>query len=349
MISFITISFIFLQASQSHISRTMQQKASPPSINQPSNDKEDLDKQKLSLEIKELEFKQTWIGRWSGTATTFIALMTGAVALFSGLSQQAKVLNESITARTRAEQAQIVKAFTLIGSENVREVKTGALNLVNLVDNPKLKESIYPNLRGELAALQPIGETDSFGVHDFEVSQINAILPIVQSYPDERRNELYSILLGNPNFKTGKIAILKAGGGDKKNWEEAINSTSGPYVLSAVEALAQSKLPYAEDLLIIALKQDQGYPPITEKASQALGNLKSKNAVQPLINVLVGGVGDVRRRAAAQALGEIGDPRAIFHLEQACASSNDKYEKPVYRAALMKLGKTNKNNQCTIS
>ena len=321
----------------------MQQKAGPPSINQPSNDKEDLDKQKLSLEIKELEFKQTWIGRWSGTATTFIALMTGAVALFSGLYQQAKVLNESITARTRAEQAQIEKALTLIGSENVREVNTGALNLVNLVDNPKLKESIYPYLRRALVSLQPIGEIDYDGVHEFEVSQINAILPIVQSYPDEQRNELYSILLGKPNFKTGKIAILQAGGGDKKNWEEAINSTSRAYLQSAVEALAQSKLPYAEDLLIIALKQDQGYPPITQKASQALGNLKSKNAVQPLINVLVGGVGDVRRRAAAQALGEIGDPRAIFHLEQAYASSNDeKYEKPTYRAALMKLGKTNK-------
>ena len=306
-----------------------------------------VDKQKLSLEIKELEFKQSWIGRWSGTATTLIALMTGAVALFSGLSQQAKVLNEAITARTREETAQIGKSFILINSDKVRDVSNGAWSLVGFVDDPKLKESIYPTLRRTLAALQPLTNDRIRNYPDekinLEKSQINAILPIVQSYTDEKRNDLYKIILDNPNLSTGKIAVLQAGGGDKTDWEEAINSTDKIYVKSAVQALGQSKLPYAEDLIIIALKQEKDYPPVTEKASQALGNLKSKKAVQPLINVLVGGVGDIRQIAAAQALGEIGDESAIPYLEQAYKLSNDEqFAKPAYRGALMKLGKPTK-------
>jgi HEAT repeat protein len=103
-------------------------------------------------------------------------------------------------------------------------------------------------------------------------------------------------------------------------------------LIEAVTALRDSTSPEAVPVLLTILKSTDF--PLYEAAASALGHLKDRRAVEPLVANLER---DSRAIPAAAALGEIGDPQALPYLEEALRRSKDEGVRRAIKDALSKL------------
>ena len=86
--------------------------------------------------------------------------------------------------------------------------------------------------------------------------------------------------------------------------------------VDAVAALAEIGEPVV-NLLLEALSNDS--PDVRRDAAISLGIVKSESAVEPLIKIFQTDANNVVRKAAAEALGNVGDARALAPLREALA------------------------------
>ena len=76
---------------------------------------------------------------------------------------------------------------------------------------------------------------------------------------------------------------------------------------------------------------------VRRSAAQALGDIRSRNAVAPLMATVTDEANPIElRRVAAKSLGEIGDPAAVPALQTA-AEANDPYLARAAHEALLRL------------
>jgi HEAT repeat protein len=105
----------------------------------------------------------------------------------------------------------------------------------------------------------------------------------------------------------------------------------------AAEALGETNSPAAIDPLINALMDINGF--VRAAAATSLGSLKSTAAINPLLEMLTQDVDVNARRAAAGALGQIGNPKAARPLTRAL-DDNDKGVRLKAATSLLQLGQT---------
>ncbi len=140
---------------------------------------------------------------------------------------------------------------------------------------------------------------------------------------------------GEPAPRTLEQVVASAEKGDRGALRELVGQFGHPdpdQALKAWEAVVKLGEP-AEGELIAALRS--GDRSVSEHAAGALGSLRSKNAVAPLIEAL--GRHDFRRYVAAWALGEIGEAQAIPALAAALGDPDVEVCKYATRA-LTKFG-----------
>lgn len=128
--------------------------------------------------------------------------------------------------------------------------------------------------------------------------------------------------------------------GDKAAVENIIHNLKDfdPKVRSsAAAALGEIKTPEAVDALIDALTDTNGF--VRGTAASALGKLKSLKAVDSLIELLAADQDVNARRGAAEALGLIGDARAVQALVRAL-DDLDKAVRTKSAIALVKFGQS---------
>lgn len=112
--------------------------------------------------------------------------------------------------------------------------------------------------------------------------------------------------------------------------------------ITAVEGIVEMGGEDAENLLLNALNEPTNEGLVRTRIIAALGALKAKGAVPPLLAILTdrGASDRIARRRAAEALGEIGEPAAVLPmLEQLCDSDlEDEELKERIRASLHRIG-----------
>ena len=124
----------------------------------------------------------------------------------------------------------------------------------------------------------------------------------------------------NGNYVAINYALVKLG--DERAVEPLIQSMIRGSS-SSVHALGLLKNPAAVEPLMAALKSN--YSNIRIAAAKALGQIGDKRAVDPLIELLNVDNEMWACANAAWALGELGDPKAISHIQNALANKNFSY------------------------
>ncbi len=104
-----------------------------------------------------------------------------------------------------------------------------------------------------------------------------------------------------------------------------------------LQALGDEAIPH----LIEALEHPVSA--VNERSLTCLGQMKYKAAVEPMCNILATG-NTTQRRAAASALGEIGDKDALDTLLQALLTDTDPWARVATAEALGKIGDANATN-----
>lgn len=295
---------------------------------------------KLELEIQQLEHEVSPFNMWSKRIVALIAVATTFVALFSGIHQFSKATAESRLKRLNDEREHIERSFELLSSSNTKDIARGSLALIPYVDSPEHRENIYAGLKVRLSALQPPAIPEKMynrtEQRRFEMSQIRAILPLIERFPPEHRNELFTIILKNESLKYGRLTGLEHLTASKEQWERALADDDQEFVEAVVISIAKHRPPFAAELLTAVLEKPANSS-IVIPAAIALGELKATSAVDNLV-LLLESPDNYVRASAAQALGTIGDKRAIEPLRVALAREKDDDTRASLRIALKRLG-----------
>lgn len=163
-----------------------------------------------------------------------------------------------------------------------------------------------------------------------EALPLEPFTAIVRSDPDANVRQTAVYAFGRaavPQEQRGAVTALLVG---------ALRNDSHPRVREgAAWSLGRIADPAAERALIEALRRESDTLIVRVAAADALGNLKSARAVEPLMAVLRRDQPELRR-AAARALGLIGDAAALPVLFTA-ASDSDAYVRAEATAALERL------------
>lgn len=302
--------------------------------------KDVLEAEKLSLEVAQLQYQISWFGRWSKIATALIATGTAAVALFSGLYQLSRGITEARSARISKENAQISESFDLLMSDSNKDVAKGALGLLQFVDDPTRKETIYESLKTRLSVLQTQPPPKDVGTRPdalrFEQGQIRVIQPLIRRFHESKQRVLYQTIFENANLKYARLLALEELGDDKVLWEDALKSGDDGVVAAVVSALDRRNAPFAEKLLIDTLLR-KNYVIVTTAAATALGKRKTEEAVPHLIKLLSSHENKYVRIAAAEALGDIGNPTVIHRLDSILAREKEAEARRAIENALRQL------------
>ncbi|OGV41042.1 MAG: hypothetical protein A2X48_11780 [Lentisphaerae bacterium GWF2_49_21] len=251
----------------------------------------------------------------------------------------------------------IILIASFFGYKNITADKSllGSLNPDKYADNPELKSLAVKVKNGDgysrelEIAVERLGEMDD--VRAFEVLKAacgyhtNIYWKIVEGFVNfgKRDIQLPISALRHQNERIRKVAVVALWRlEDLRSADvliEALKNSEGDGVdCDAADALGTLKLKSTVEPLIAAL--DSNEPAVAGSAAKALGKIGDKRAVAPILKTLKYKKGDYpesARSGAAQALGELGDKSAVGPLVEALKDS-DGWVRCQAAKALGKLG-----------
>ncbi|MGV8040181.1 MAG: HEAT repeat domain-containing protein [Thermoanaerobaculaceae bacterium] len=146
---------------------------------------------------------------------------------------------------------------------------------------------------------------------------------------------LAALALPYPEVRNGAAQALGAGGsGGTGELLKALASASHAARAGLVQAIGMTGAPEAVPAIVAVLEDRANLPEARVAAVEALGRLRDRAAVEPLVSTL--SEPEVAPIACA-ALGELGDARAVTPLVQ-CLAGPDGVTRKAALAALVKLG-----------
>ena len=163
--------------------------------------KVELEARKLELEIAQLKAESSKFGILSKRIGLVITVVTGFVAVFSGINQYANAIKERRAVRLNSERSMIDQAFTLLTSRDANETAQGAVQLIAFADMPTYKDTVYKGLKIRLSVLPPperrLDPIPLLDLIRFEESQIRALLPLIEQFSKSQQQELFLTIAGN--------------------------------------------------------------------------------------------------------------------------------------------------------
>lgn len=232
-------------------------------------------------------------------------------------------------------RAHIVELIADVGDERARDALIGALkdesSRVRAAAVTALSRRGDPRAAAPLAALLDDGMVQRDVEDALQALGPHAVPALCAALQDEKEKELRrraAEMLGKIADRDAVDPLIRALAADP---EPGVRS-------AAAEALGLIADPRAARPLLAAL--DSGSDEwVRTKAASALGKLRSMQAVPALIELLDDDIDDLRR-AAAQALGEIRDPRAAAPLVAALMDwrNSSWSERQVFEDALKAVG-----------
>lgn len=300
--------------------------------------KDEYDTRKMGLEIERLEFDNSFLGRWSRVISTLIAIVTGAVAVLTGIYQYSKSVEETTLAREQRDRVHRAELFAKLISDNPREIAIGVAGFLDLfssgsVENKVLEKnrqfggirlhlmalsdkrelSIEPYLpRFEKIGTQRIPSYEPYPA--FETPQAyrtNLLIPLIEVFSPAERQALYLAIFENTDLLSDRLFALNKLNQTSDLWKSALSSREEYVRFVALRQLAYSKEPSARDFLESFLGNDDHQ--FVEAAIHGLGIRKERESVLKLLSLIDQRGWQIRFRLFG-ALGAIGDKRALEQL-----------------------------------
>jgi hypothetical protein len=310
----------------------------------PTKTKEEYELEKLALENKKLAYEISFVGRWSKTITTITAIVVSSITILSGLSEYRKSIEDRVMLRQQQERTRLAECFTLLSSKSETDVAQGSAGLLRLLKANVNRSDIFDGLKLYLSALNddrrlsvatffPGGSENPVSTYD-PIPQvqpdlpykIKLLIPVFEVYSASEKNELYEIIFNNHALKSDRLVALVNMSPNRQNWETVLSDADDYVRFGGLALLANRSDPFVDDLLIRTLSVDnmaKNYVMVYISA-HALGLRKSQQAVPALLKLLSGEPWGGIQFRVYEALGNIGDSRALPALQR----QRDEWERP---------------------